>query len=352
MWTQAFTAGSSDYGRSIAVERCGGQVIVAATFGSGDAWLGGMTSLGEPRWDRRVQALYEGRGAVVIDDGEGGWIVAGQRGVGTENDGPVDAGWLLRVESDGTEVWRAHMLEDAEERASFAFESVAQGDDGVILVAGHTRIAYQRTPLAAAYTAGGELLWAHVREPADGLGSLRAALPLPDSSDTLFVGSLERDEGRGLFLLRLSAEGEVLSERHRPDTQIGSARAVLMPEGESVLIAASGRILEIDLDGEVLQELALEEAEQPFALALDGSEGIYVAGRLKIEEWVYQPWILRLTRDFAREWQTTEPREGELSGVTVGPRGDAFVVGYVEAPPTGEMLDVGNADVWIARFAR
>ena len=112
------------------------------------------------------------------------------------------------------------------------------------------------------------------------------------------------------------------------------------------------RVVELDLEGEVLQELGLAESELPASFAVDDGGGIYIAGRAELEEWVYRPWILRVERDFTRAWEVIDPREGSLSAVAVGPMGDAFVVGSVEAPPAAGQLDYDHTDVWIGRYAR
>ncbi len=358
LWEEAFAAEENDYGVGVAVDRCAGRLVVGATLSpsgiaSVDAWFGGLSSDGEPRWDLRVEGGVDERVRAVVADGEGGWIVAGETEVSSDVGADIRGGWLLRLDADGSEVWRRSLGDEEEGRGRpVTFENVAIAGDGALVVAGFTIRGYERLPLAAAYTSTGELLWSHVRDRDMGVGTLRAALPLPDSEDTLFVGSLVTEGGRGLYVLRLSEAGEPVSELHRPEVSIGDAPAVLLPEGRSMLVSTGSALVELDLGGDVLRELALAEEELPTSFAVDEDGGIYAAGAWRVGAWDSQPWVLRMTRDFAREWGVIEERAGILRDVAVGPMGDAFVVGVVEAPPIEGRLEDENTDVWIARYAR
>lgn len=108
--------------------------------------------------------------------------------------------------------------------------------------------------------------------------------------------------------------------------------------------------LSLGFDGRVLREAGLVEGPNDLALGLGGD--VYLVGDRNLGGSEWFPCVTRLDRDFARVWEYVHARPGLARSVAVGPSGDAFVTGRVEAPPVDGASELPNYDVWIARFAR
>lgn len=355
VWQEAFTATESDIGKAIAVDACDGRVAVGGSVrprvvnGDADLWIGALSHAGEPLWDTRIHERFDEAAGAVRFDADGALLVAGVSQVGSYDGSDIDAGWLARFEAPGGESWRVRLEETAEERdVSYRFAAVAVAPDGRIFVAGARVRLYDSSALAAGYDFAGELLWTAVLEDDSSSSELTAVAVLP-GGEVLFVGNhyVPATDASSLLQRRFSADGGLLDERLVAGTGPVNA-AEFTPS--SLVVADRGRVVELGFDGRVLREAGLVEGPNDLALGLGGD--VYLVGDRNLGGSEWFPCVTRLDRDFARVWEYVHARPGLARSVAVGPSGDAFVTGRVEAPPVDGASELPNYDVWIARFAR
>jgi hypothetical protein len=101
----------------------------------------------------------------------------------------------------------------------------------------------------------------------------------------------------------------------------------------------------MSLAGEADWTVELDADAVPLALALP-QDAIFVAG-YRAPELVSQPWLGAYELDGRLRWSVTLDRIGIAQALAVGPSGDAYLAGVLDAPPPepGE----NNVDIWIAR---
>jgi hypothetical protein len=359
VWEEMFAATEQDFGRGIAVDACDGRVAVGGSVqprvihGTSDIWIGALTHDGEPLWDRRIHEIFsEGVGSLAFT-ADGGLLAAGASELGPYIGSDIDAGWLGRFTPEGAESWRAHLVEDAEEHDrvdSYWFADVVVAPDGRIFLAGtQSDIYLNRYALAAAYDPLGEPLWTAIRDDNRERSGLYAVSVLP-GGDILFAGRYEAPitGDPSVLLQRFSADGELLDDRVVAGLPRSIGAYAFTPT--SLLLAGDEWIGELQFDGQLLREAPIAEQPSDLAPGLDGD--IYMVGGRYVGAGMQLPWVARLDRELARVWHYEHDRPGHASAVVVGPSGDAFVTGSVEAPPLGEASNFSNNDIWIARFAR
>lgn len=346
VWEQLFADGTDDVVRDLAVDPCTGRVAVTGRLWTNDyrftqdIWVAHLAHDGAPSWDLRVNHVFHDRGIALAIADDGSLIVAGISEFGEYPGNALDAGWLARFDADGSERWRLReQFEDHDTR----FGGLALDGDRIYLADTRQYSTLRTSAVARAYTLSGERLW--LREDQDG-SVLRNVFVL-DDGEPLFLG--ERDDS--LLLQRLSRDGELRAEL-LVDIRPSSSAAVLTPEQDLLVGHGTnpGMISKISLDGAPIWSLALgpDEHLSDIDVAADGA--IYVGGFDRSNNLAGRPWVAVLEPDGSRRWSTIVAHTGIVFAIAVGPRGDLFAAGRVDATPAapGEH----NDDIWIARFGR
>ncbi len=366
VWEEAFTAKSGDSGRAIAVDRCSGRVAVGGAIDAhdivgSDIWLGALSHDGEPIWDRAIHEKFSEHVSALAFDGDGSLLVAGTTDLGPYTGSNHRAGWLGRFDEEFAEQWRVHGLADDEDD-SLRFGPLALAGDGRMFLAGRraTKFDPAGVAFAEARDPEGALLWRHDHGGEDGSTRIDDILVLPDG-DVVLVGSsrsLGAEPEPALLVLRLTADGETVSEQRWTELPGSGRSAALSADGGSIMVVTGGWLGELALDGALRREAWLADAHHPHDVAVGVEGDVYVVGRQGMEFitgipdfGVGKPWVTRFDRDLVPVWEHVLDREGEANAVQVGPTGDAFVIGTVMSPPPAPTIS-DNRDIWIARFAR
>lgn len=342
VWEQLFTGLSHDAVDGLAVDPCSGDVGVTGRLWTNkwipeqrNLWVARLDHDGTPRWDHSVHYKWDDYGLAVAFAADGSMIVAGVSQVGRYPGTAVNAGWLARYDPEGRRRWR---VRDELEDEQVSFEVLAVDGDRIFVAGG-----WGSTGSARAYDLDGELQWIHQDDNLSFRFTI-GAFVLADG-DPLFISN----RNKSLILLRLARDGGFLERVLVPELETSTRTVTLTPD-QRLLIAHQGSIWEIALDGTIRSEIVLEREAHlgliRFEVAADGT--IYVAGSdLSNDE--PQPWVAVFEPDGSLRWSTVVDRSGRARYVAIGPLGDLFAAGYVEAQPAAP--DERNHDLWFARFA-
>jgi outer membrane protein assembly factor BamB len=347
VWEQLFEARTDDAALDLAVDRCTGELAVTGQLWTNewqqtmDLWVARLDHQGTPRWDLFMHHRWDDVGSAVAFADDGSNIVAGTSEFGPYPGSAVRAGWLGRFDPEGRERWYLRLELD---KYNTWFSALAVDGDRIYVASRHLHEhLWDESAFARAYDGDGKLLWVHEDI---GLANPEAVFVL-DDGDPLFVANPDK----GILLLRLSPDGELRDRTSITEHWITAGAAALTPERELVMANSTNdsSILKLELDGTLVWELALDTDEHPYDLDVAADGAIYVAGYDGENNLVGRPWVAVLEPDGSRRWSTTLERTGIARTTAIGPFGDLFAAGHVEAAPAAPGED--NDDIWIARFA-
>ena len=131
-WEQIFGGISNDYGSSVQQTSDGGYIVLGSTnsFGNG-IYLIKTDSIGDSLWSKIYDGSSDDYGTDLQQTTDGGYIIIGRTLSFDENSYFV---WLIKTDSDGTEVWNKTLGGNNGDWGS----SVQQTTDGGYIIIGRT----------------------------------------------------------------------------------------------------------------------------------------------------------------------------------------------------------------------
>jgi hypothetical protein len=231
LWERYFGGTATDWASGAVVTSDGGVALAAYTQdesgGPYDFWVIKLNSDGELLWQRRYGGAATDWSNAIAETADNGLVVVGH----TESKGAGGADfWVLKLDADGEPLWDRTFGGTTLDYAS-AVTTTGEGD---IVVAGMTQQAdgggFDIKVLKL--TDSGETVWEQ------GFGGLkndwvRAVIPTRDGNYAL--AGYTDSQGAGLYdvwLLKLSADGQIMSERTYGYAGNEWARALVeLPDG-------------------------------------------------------------------------------------------------------------------------
>ncbi|MGP1257007.1 MAG: hypothetical protein ACTS10_21495 [Kiloniellales bacterium] len=297
--------------------------------------------------------------AVAELPGGEGYLVAGQR----EYNKPGQiAAWAMKLDRQGRTRWWRN-FDDAYEVRSFGLAALP---DGSAFVAGSAGDSLTARPWIARISPKAWVFWERLLPATTGTWSGIEALTVSRDGTLLVAGTDYASDGTTTtWLLRLSADGEILTRRQLPSaTPRGVEHLIELPDGSLALagplLAAADTskveqqrrdawIARVSVEGDVIwtQDLSGGPQEEISGLASDGLEGILAAGWQLDDPWhATQAWTRRFAPDGEVIGELTFGGRGLdlLAAVLPGASGGHWLIGTTHPGPDGD--GTGPATAW------
>ena len=129
LWTNTYGGAGADSAFSV-VEQTDGGLILAGARG-GDALLIKISATGQQTWAKTFGGPAGDSAREVVLSSDGGYVLAGTTRLTAEEDSDI---WLLKVDTDGNEVWSRTFDGGADDRG----QGLAATDDGGYVITGST----------------------------------------------------------------------------------------------------------------------------------------------------------------------------------------------------------------------
>ncbi len=214
VWMQTYGGKAYDGGADVIETHDGGFVAIGSTLSFHETnreglWVVKTNAHGKLLWSEIYRESVWSRGAKILETSNHSLIALGSSGYGTYH----NSVWLLRIDSDGQEIWRRSYWET---ECSDAVD-IAQTDNGFVIAArsynendGHFDICILRT------NEHGHLLWYKTYDLQNGDDLPRSLSVSYDRSGMVFTGTTNRTgepPDQRLFLLKTDVHGELLWDR-------------------------------------------------------------------------------------------------------------------------------------------
>jgi len=204
LWSYTYEAGESGRALCVAETSDSGFIVSGGVFQSGnqfDLFMLKLDSLGDYEWDYKFDEGTYDFGHFVAETSDGSFLAAG-----FSNDYSDSAYnyYLVKTDADGNPLWRKRyggLAHDA------CFEAAMVGDDGQILLVGHSDSWVGNEALAVRTDAGGDTLWTRVYSGASDV--YINSVDVTDDGGFILGGTANIDgAARQMFFLKIEADGD------------------------------------------------------------------------------------------------------------------------------------------------
>ncbi|MGI9341358.1 MAG: hypothetical protein ACR2QV_00805 [Gammaproteobacteria bacterium] len=233
LWDRRFGGAATDWASAVVTTRDGGLAVGAYTQdesgGPYDFWVIKLDADGGLLWQRRYGGGDTDWSNAITETLDGGLVVVGH----TESKGAGGADfWVLKVNAEGEPVWDRTFGTAKSDYAS----TVTATRDGGVIVGGMTQAAKGFDIRVIKLDDAGNIGW---DREFGGAGSDWVRAIVETRSGDFALGGYTDSQGAGLndvWLLKLSADGSLLSERTFGDSGNEWARALVeLPDGALAL---------------------------------------------------------------------------------------------------------------------